>query len=518
MSPRTWTAPSLSIPPLARAPFAPTPIHRARLTRCSTRITYQKGGAVIGMVEKYVGEETFRRGVHDYLNAHKYANATAEDFWGAQTRDSGKPVDKIMSSFIEQPGVPLLRFGAPAGGHATVAQSRFFLNPKAASSTAQTWTVPVCVKTSAAPACTVVSSPTATIDAPPAPAFFANASAHGYYRSQYAPKSFEALLARAESTLSSDERMLLLSDEWALMTAGQGSPGDVLNLIAAMRDDPSPGVLESIGGTPSGFSPGKLESLEGIAAESERTQLVAWTRREFSPAYAHLPPPSPSDGYDLTMRRAALFNLLGNAGDDPQVIAQAKEIAAKWLQNPASVDPTLSQPALVIAARHGDVTLFDQLQHLAETSGDPAVQSESLRLLARFSDPALEERMLEYTVSGKVRNQDAIFLLALPFSSQATRDVAWKFVQSHWPQVRAQLTPLSGGYLIIAAGGFCSAEKKQEVDSFYTAHNFTGSPRPLQQADDRITGCIARTTALRPKLREWLASNSAGASLPHHND
>ena len=71
-------------------------------------IAYGKAGAVIGMVENWVGEEVFRRGVHEYLAAHLYGNATAEDFWNTQARVSGLPVDKVMRSFVEQPGVPLV--------------------------------------------------------------------------------------------------------------------------------------------------------------------------------------------------------------------------------------------------------------------------------------------------------------------------------------------------------------------------------------------------------------------------
>ena len=73
-------------------------------------IAYGKAGAVLGMVENYLGEEIFRQGVHNYLAAHLYANATAEDFWSAQTANSHQPVDVIMKSFVTQPGVPLLTF------------------------------------------------------------------------------------------------------------------------------------------------------------------------------------------------------------------------------------------------------------------------------------------------------------------------------------------------------------------------------------------------------------------------
>ena len=92
-------------------------------------ISYGKAGVVLLSVENYVGPETFRQGVHNYLAAHLYGNATAEDFWNAQTATSHKPVDKIMESLVAQAGVPLLTFGQPAGGKVSVSQNRFYLSP-----------------------------------------------------------------------------------------------------------------------------------------------------------------------------------------------------------------------------------------------------------------------------------------------------------------------------------------------------------------------------------------------------
>ena len=110
-------------------------------------IAYGKAGDVLSTVENYLGDETFRQGVHNYLAAHLYANATAEDFWNAQTATSHKPVDKIMESLVAQPGVPILTFGQPANGKVDVAQRRFYLSPKIHPDPAQKWTLPVCLKT-----------------------------------------------------------------------------------------------------------------------------------------------------------------------------------------------------------------------------------------------------------------------------------------------------------------------------------------------------------------------------------
>ena len=78
-------------------------------------ISYGKASDVLLSVENYLGPETFRKGVHAYLSAHLYANATAEDFWNAQTATSHKPVDKIMDSLISQPGEPTVDFWRARG-------------------------------------------------------------------------------------------------------------------------------------------------------------------------------------------------------------------------------------------------------------------------------------------------------------------------------------------------------------------------------------------------------------------
>ncbi len=108
-------------------------------------IAYGKAGDVLLTVENYLGEETFRKGVHAYLTAHEYGNATAEDFWSAQTSTSHKPVDQIMESLVAQPGVPILTFGAPTDGKVSVEQQRFFLSPGVTSNPERNWTLPVFV-------------------------------------------------------------------------------------------------------------------------------------------------------------------------------------------------------------------------------------------------------------------------------------------------------------------------------------------------------------------------------------
>ncbi len=198
------------------------------------------------MVENYLGEETFRKGVHAYLAAHEYGNATAEDFWNAQTAVSHKPVDKIMESLVAQPGEPILEFGAPAAGQVSVAQSRFFSAPASQPDPAQKWTLPVCFKAGARKQdCQVLTPSSTSLAMPAARLFFANAGGKGYYRSAYAPAQYAALVAHVETGLTPEERISLTGDEWAQVRADKATVGDYLTLVAALRSDPSSDVLSS---------------------------------------------------------------------------------------------------------------------------------------------------------------------------------------------------------------------------------------------------------------------------------
>jgi aminopeptidase N len=464
-------------------------------------ITYGKAGAMLLMVENYEGEETFRQGVHNYLKAHIYANATAEDFWNAQTAVSHRPIDKIMESFVVQPGEPLLSFENPTGGSVSASQQRFFLSPSAKAERTQTWYVPVCFKSNGSEnACDVFSSTQQALKIPAAPFFFANAQGKGYYRSSYPADVYAKIVANVETGLTPEERISLLGDEWAQVRANKASVGDYLNLVAAVRDDTS--------GTVIGAALNSVVTIDSriAATPEEKEALDAWVRKNFKPALDRLGPPSASDTPETKELRATLFGSLGTIGKDPEVIAQAKDLAAKYLADQSSVDSNLAQAATLIAAINGDAAFFDQLQKVAETSTNPEIQEGALRMLAGFKDPALAKRSLDYAVSGKVRNQDSVIELLIALQSADTRDLAWQYIQQNWSKVQAQVTTSMGGYLVGGTGIFCSAEKRDEVMSFFATHNVPASERALARARDQINDCIELRSLQEPKLREWIAS------------
>jgi aminopeptidase N/puromycin-sensitive aminopeptidase len=470
---------------------------RAEIAELFDGIAYGKAGAMLAMVENYVGEETFRGGVHDYLAAHLYASATAEDFWRAQTATSGKPVDKIMSALVIQAGVPLLTLTREGKDSIGVKQRRFFSDPTTNVLGTQTWTLPVCFKTAGKAACVLLDSADQQFKVSASDFAFANAGAKGYYRSAYPRPIYQNILARAE-TLTPEERIILIGDQWALMRSGAATVADNLNLASALRNDPDPVVLAKVLATID-------EIANRIATDDERAALRRWVRKEFTPAYRALgpvPTRKNTEPQDKQQMRALLFVALGDAKDSA-VIAEAGMLANKYIANQTSVSPSLAPYALYVAATNGDAELYDKLLALRASSPNPEVQATALFLTTHFSDSVLIARTLDSVAVGKMRNRDGATMLAILVRSRDTRDQAWSYVTRNWDRIQVS----SRSRLVPAAGSFCSAEKRDEVLSFFNAHG-VATDGPLTIAGEAIGSCMQLRDAQAPHLREWLTTHN----------
>ena len=157
------------------------------------------------MQEAYLGEETFRAGVNSYVKQHEYGNATAADFWDAQAKTSRKPVDKIMPTWVQQAGAPIVNVKAQCSGASTnvsLSQQRYYFDrAKFEAANDQMWQIPLCLKGSAnpqaAPKCELLTKKEFTFTLPGCSNWvLANAGATGYYRVGYQPDAVRALADR----------------------------------------------------------------------------------------------------------------------------------------------------------------------------------------------------------------------------------------------------------------------------------------------------------------------------------
>ena len=169
-------------------------------------ITYQKGAAVIGMFESYIGPAEFRKGVQSYLKQYAFRNATAPEFLDAISTSSKKNITKPFSTFLNQAGVPVVSASLDCGQASPTLhlEQQRSLPMGAKAEGQQTWDIPVCVKTSAGAgaqeSCTMIDRPKQDmkLSAKSCPPWVQmNKDAIGYYQVDYRGGLFESSQAMA---------------------------------------------------------------------------------------------------------------------------------------------------------------------------------------------------------------------------------------------------------------------------------------------------------------------------------
>src|SRR5512139_14322 len=114
------------------------------LLQSADELAYFKGQSVLGMFERWLGPETFRRGVIAYLDAHEWGSAEAADLWNALAKASGRDVGGALATWLDQGGVPLVHAALLPGGGVELSQKRF--HEHGLELPDQTWQVPVALR------------------------------------------------------------------------------------------------------------------------------------------------------------------------------------------------------------------------------------------------------------------------------------------------------------------------------------------------------------------------------------
>ncbi|HYL92969.1 MAG TPA: M1 family metallopeptidase [Alphaproteobacteria bacterium] len=496
-------------------------------------IAYAKGSAVLRMIESYVSPEVFRRGVNAYLRKFSYGNATAGDFWDTLSAASGgRPVNKIMPTFVNQPGEPLLQVKSdcttpapvsdrPVRGKSrrkrrpikpqpktevTVAQRRLLAENGSAANSAELWMVPICIKTAASkPFCQVISEREEVVKAPGcSPWVFANSNAVGYYRTQYSAPALRALNQVVMQELTTAERMSLLNDQAALTISGQTSVGDLLDLIGALNQDSQAPVVD-------GYRPVLTGINNYLVNAGSREAYHAWVRSNFRPMMEKIGwKPAPGETDDHRLLRGDLFEILGKVGEDPETIKRSTMLARQYLKDPSSVDASMARQALEVAARFGDAALFDEYLAGLERVLAPEQYYNLTIAMAEFRDPQLVDRLLQMGISDRVRNQDAARLISNVLTVRDNQQLAWPWVKAHWAEVEKKVTMSSGGEIVAATGRFCDAGSRDDAQKFFAEHKLASVERTLKQAAERADGCIRFREQQEGNLAKWLQQHSTG--------
>ena len=470
-------------------------------------ISYSKGGSVLRMLEDYIGAKDFRTGISAYLNKHSYANAETSDLWNALGESSGKPVSKVMDSWVKQTGFPVLS-PARENGQLSISQQRFLYENISSSiaSDKTTWFIPVKVSSQGTKdiSAGLIEFPREPIglNAGSNEWFKLNPDQTGFYRVNYQPNDLSKLeKAIQNGDINGKDRLGLQGDAYALCRAGYSSASSFLRLARAYSKETEAPVLSDLA---SG-----LRGIENLIEESnfhsayrefcksifkDIAEKSSWDKKE-------------GEGHLQALLRSTALSNLGHYGDE-NTLNQGSAKFSAYAENPDAVHPDIRSVVFNMAAQIGKRDTYDLMWNLEKAT---ELQEEKVRFhsaLTNFSNTSLLNETLERSLTDDIRVQDTIRVIVSVASSGTGRSLAWDFVRNNWDELDRRYG--DGGFalmrLVSLVSGFSSLERLEEVELFFSNNPTPAAERTIEQAKERIRLNSAWLGKYSTEIEDFLGS------------
>jgi len=465
-------------------------------------LTYQKGCAVMRMLEQYVGEDGFRDGLRLYMATHAYGNTETGDLWDAIELATRQPVRSMMDSWILQGGFPLVTATLAADGTAVVLrQERFRLQADAAAVDGPLWSVPVVLRSSTGDVHKILLdgiSATIPLDVK-ADWLVVNAGASGFYRVRYASGLLRALLDDlASARLSPLERHGLVNDAHAAMLSGQAPVTDLLEVVRALAGDDDPDVWTALAAS--------LSLLARVARGSEAEPLLAALVGEVAgPALGRLGwEPVEGESDRSAALRGVLISLLANAGRDAVTQSRAKTLFDAWLVDRSSVPPDLVGPVLHTVARLGDPADYERILERFRAAATPQEEVRALAALSSVEDPELFARTIELYLSTEMRTQNAPMVLAAALGSAVGGRAAWEAVRSRWVEINERYPSNTLSRLLEGLAAQVDPGLAADARAFLSEHPLPQGAKQVAQTLETMDVKVRFATEVGPTLADAL--------------
>ncbi|BCU66784.1 leucyl aminopeptidase [Sulfolobales archaeon HS-7] len=399
-------------------------------------ISYGKGASVLRMIESYLGEEDFKKGIRLYLNSHKFSNAEARELWESLEKASGKPVSKIMTEWITKAGHPIITVRED-GDELHLSQRRFLYK----GDTDDVWPIPLTYYSDGEFHATLLEEKEKKIVVKRP--YKLNAGGVGFYRVKY--PNFEAALASCKTP---EDRWNVLVDIMGLLYQGGVSLREYLSVVEKEI--------------------------------SEDDWLPAWTLSDQLSSLYAIFPEKVKDVY-IKFHRNQLNRLEGKTDENSKmfkgVVAQrlalvdeeyAKEMASS-IDEYFTTEPALRRAIVNGYAISGDEP-YDKLVSMYKKSIGDEDRNRILAGLMNTKNKVDLALALGYLLSGEVKKQDAFRYFMEAASNPHGRDVAWRWLKANFDTLRAMyhatgILARSLGYAIPYLG----LVKEDEVRKFFTS-------------------------------------------------
>ncbi len=442
-------------------------------------ITYGKGASVLRMLDSYLGESAFRSGVTDYLKRFRFRNARTEDLWDALTTSSGSDVSRLVSPWVDRPGMPVI-FAEEVPGGLHLIQRRFTYERVRDEAP---WPIPLTLDVDGHRERHLFDTREQTIPVPASAIVHLNPGAVGFYRVHYSPPLLDRLRT-ALPARSPMDRWIVLNDLIAFVFSGDADWPTYERFVRSVGLTGDRVVVDEIAETlatlvlalPRGGP--NVDVARSYLADV--TALVGLDRRSGEPESTRIVRER------ITQARVRIDDGFARSLSDRFV---------EWDR----LDPDLRRAVAIARARtEGEVGYREIRRALAR----PIPEGEALRLgiaLAWSGEPSLVAATLDLVRQGEINRGHVLHVVSHAAANPVGRPLVGPWLEEHLPELSRTFRGSSIlSALLEQTLPFAGLGRREEMRAYFHDHPYPDAARGIAKGLERL--------ALFERLGERLAS------------
>ena len=384
-------------------------------------IVYAKGGRLLVMVRKLIGEEAFRAGLKSYFEKFAYKNTVGNDLWQELESASGQPIVNLMNAWISQPGLPVV---SVSNSHDTaiLSQERFFIGEHQPSDAL--WPIPLFANQPLDVKILNQKETTVSIEKP----LQLNCGLSAHFITKYDESTREYLLKNI-TELPTLDKICILQDATILARAGFENSASLLPLALSLKTETNEKVFGMAAGALTELrkfvddNNAARDSLKRISGEFARATFeeLGWNEKD-------------GESDDDRERRTTALSLMMYS-EDEEVLNEAKT----RFDNNKLEDLPIEIRALIISANVRHFETPEMIENLFAAYKDTPsndLQNDIAIGLTSTKNPETAEKILaNIKDSNIIRPQDASRWFVYLIRTRESRQIAWNWLKENWAWV-----------------------------------------------------------------------------------
>ncbi|XP_064105983.1 aminopeptidase N-like [Macrobrachium nipponense] len=480
-------------------------------------ISYRKGASIIRMMQCFLTESTFRRGLTNYLNKLQLANAEQDDLWEYLTEaahaDGTLPaeltVKLIMDTWTLKEGYPVVSVKRE-GTTATLLQEWFRLGGKNTSVSKEGWWIPISY-TSRSSSNFSVTRPSHWMSNDRKPLKISglpddshwlvlNVQETGYFRVNYDNNTWKLLnrqLKEEHSVIHTINRAQILDDALNLARAG------LLDYPTALR-------TSSYLSNETEYVPwsSALQCFSYLKNMFERSAgygpLRDYLLSLIAPLYNSVGfEDNEADQHLTKYKRVVAVDWACSLGHTP-CITKAITLFQNWTASNQSIfSPNVQSTVLCTGVQYGGEKEWNAAWKRYTKSNVGSEKSDILFALGCTKEIWILSRYLEmaFTPDSGIRKQDASAVFKTVAQNTVGRDLAWNFLQDRWTKIVKYFG---------SGSGHLSKVVKAATDTFNTPLEVKELEKFQADYEDQLGSAVRATEQVLESAKrnlDWMAHN-----------